>query len=212
MLVAEGLTEAQIAERLWISPGTVPPQLQRRRTAEDGERRERHGCSDHGDRPAWALVSETGVLDQSGAKVAFGQAPRSRQSRQRPRFSAVASRGSCRLGSPVRARHAPSLPIDVSSGARVRVTRRAGRLTNTRRSGVQVERDRRLRSSAGRQVPVALRDTSCIRVPALLRDNHRLPSMTVVGQGTVRRMTQFPAPLLRTNVKPARSKRVRVPL
>jgi hypothetical protein len=33
-----------------------------------------------------------------------------------------------------------------------------------------------------------------------------------VGQGTVRRMTQFPVPLLRTNVKPARSKRVRVPL
>ena len=32
------------------------------------------------------------------------------------------------------------------------------------------------------------------------------------GQGTVRRMTQFPVPLLRTNVKPARSKRVRVPL
>ena len=26
-----------------------------------------------------------------------------------------------------------------------------------------------------------------------------------VGQGTVRRMTQFPVPLLRTNVKPARS-------
>ena len=32
------------------------------------------------------------------------------------------------------------------------------------------------------------------------------------GQGTVRRMTQFPVPLLRTNVNPARSKRVRVPL
>ena len=36
--------------------------------------------------------------------------------------------------------------------------------------------------------------------------------MLAVGQGTVRRMTQFPVPLLRTNVKPARSKRVRVPL
>ena len=41
---------------------------------------------------------------------------------------------------------------------------------------------------------------------------HTPPSMTTVGQGTVRRMTQFPVPLLRTNVKPARSKRVRVPL
>ena len=38
------------------------------------------------------------------------------------------------------------------------------------------------------------------------------PSMTAGGQGTVRRMTQFPVPLLRTNAKPARSKRVRVPL
>ena len=36
--------------------------------------------------------------------------------------------------------------------------------------------------------------------------------MTAVGQGTVRRTTQFPVPLLRTNVKPARSKSVRVPL
>ena len=43
-------------------------------------------------------------------------------------------------------------------------------------------------------------------------EGHTTPSMTVVGQGTVRRMTQFPVPLLRTNVKPARSKRVRVPL
>jgi hypothetical protein len=33
--------------------------------------------------------------------------------------------------------------------------------------------------------------------------------MTSMGQGTVRRMTQFPVPLLRTNVKPARSNRVR---
>ena len=43
----------------------------------------------------------------------------------------------------------------------------------------------------------------------------RWPGATHVagrGQGMVRRMTQFPAPLLRTNVKPARSKRVRVPL
>ena len=38
------------------------------------------------------------------------------------------------------------------------------------------------------------------------------PSMTAVDQRKVRRMTQFPVPLLRTNVKPARSKRVRVPL
>ena len=44
------------------------------------------------------------------------------------------------------------------------------------------------------------------------RPPHPPPSMTAVGQGTVRRMTQFPVPLLRTNVKPARSKRVRVPL
>jgi hypothetical protein len=44
------------------------------------------------------------------------------------------------------------------------------------------------------------------------RRSHTPPSMTAVGQGTVRRMTQFPVPLLRTNVKPARSKRVRVPL
>ena len=44
------------------------------------------------------------------------------------------------------------------------------------------------------------------------RPPHTPPSMTAVGQGTVRRMTQFPVPLLRTNVKPARSKRVRVPL
>ena len=47
-----------------------------------------------------------------------------------------------------------------------------------------------------------------------LAEGHTLPSMTTVGQGTVRRMTQFkfPVPLLRTNAKPARSKRVRVPL
>ena len=44
------------------------------------------------------------------------------------------------------------------------------------------------------------------------RPPHTPPSMTAVGQGTMRRMTQFPVPLLRTNVKPARSKRVRVPL
>ena len=37
-------------------------------------------------------------------------------------------------------------------------------------------------------------------------------SMTAAGQGTERRMTQLPVPLLRTNVKPGRSKRVRVPL
>jgi len=43
-------------------------------------------------------------------------------------------------------------------------------------------------------------------------EGHIPPSMTGVGQGTVRRMTQFPVPLLRTNVKPARSNRVRVPL
>jgi hypothetical protein len=40
----------------------------------------------------------------------------------------------------------------------------------------------------------------------------REPDAVPVGQGTVRRMTQFPGPLVRTNVKPARSKRVRVPL
>jgi hypothetical protein len=45
-----------------------------------------------------------------------------------------------------------------------------------------------------------------------IAEGHTPPSMTAVGQGTVRRMTQFPVPLLRTNVKPARSKRVRVPL
>ena len=47
-----------------------------------------------------------------------------------------------------------------------------------------------------------------------IAEGHTPPSMTTVGQGTVRRMTQFkfPVPLLRTNVKPARSKRVRVPL
>ena len=35
---------------------------------------------------------------------------------------------------------------------------------------------------------------------------------TAVGQATVRRMTQFPGPLLRTNAKPAPSKRARLPL
>ena len=44
------------------------------------------------------------------------------------------------------------------------------------------------------------------------RPPHTPPPMTAVGHGTVRRMTQFPGPLLRTSVKPARSKRVRVPL
>ena len=50
------------------------------------------------------------------------------------------------------------------------------------------------------------------RVADAGRPPYTPPSMTGVGQGTVRRMTQFPVPLLRTNVKPARSKRVRVPL
>jgi hypothetical protein len=45
-----------------------------------------------------------------------------------------------------------------------------------------------------------------------IAEGHTPPSMTAVSQGTVRRMTQFPVPLLRTNVKSARSKRVRVPL
>ena len=45
-----------------------------------------------------------------------------------------------------------------------------------------------------------------------IAEGHTPRSMTAVGQGTVRRTTQFPVPLLRTNVKPARSKRVRVPL
>ena len=42
--------------------------------------------------------------------------------------------------------------------------------------------------------------------------NQLINSMTAAGQGTERRMTQLPVPLLRTNVKPARSKRARVPL
>ena len=44
------------------------------------------------------------------------------------------------------------------------------------------------------------------------QETAEMPPGKTVGQGTVRRMTQFPVPLLRTNVKPARSKRVRVPL
>ena len=57
-----------------------------------------------------------------------------------------------------------------------------------------------------------LDDLGLVHAPPPIRPPHTPPSMTAVGQGTVRRMTQFPVPLLRTNVKPARSKRVRVPL
>ena len=64
----------------------------------------------------------------------------------------------------------------------------------------------------GAETSFAVTEAATGRLADADRPPRTPPSMTAVDQGTARRMTQFPVPLLRTNVKPARSRRVRVPL